>query len=209
MGASLSLVMWINLLIFAVMIYTYDKQAITFKNVTKELILIFIGVVFFFSFFSSIIIFAAISDGKLITQETKAIIINEATKANEFSPNKLKAYILELNIRYPHIVYAQARLETGNFQSDLYKTNKNLFGMKVAKHRPTTNKGGDNGYAYYNLWRESVEDYGFFQACYLNDIKTENEYYEYLKQNYAKENPNYVTQIKLLVSEANDLTINK
>lgn len=57
-------------------------------------------------------------------------------------------------IPHPHIVLAQARLETGNFKSDLCQVNKNLFGMKGGKG---TRKR--NGYAAYRHWRESIKDY--------------------------------------------------
>jgi uncharacterized FlgJ-related protein len=89
-----------------------------------------------------------VNDVSFISEETKAIILREADKANEFTPEKLKAYILELNIRFPYIVYAQAQLETGEFKSKIFKENNNIFGMKVARKRPTTNKGEENGHAY-------------------------------------------------------------
>ena len=141
-----------------------------------------------------------INDVRFMTQETKEIVIKEANKENEFTPEKLKAYVLELNIRFPHIVYAQARLETGNFSSSIFKENNNLFGMKVATKRPTTNKGEENGHAYYENWKESVVDYAFYQAQYLSDIKTESEYFEYLRGSYA-ENPTYVEKLKVLIEE--------
>lgn len=130
-----------------------------------------------------------------ISQETKAIILKEQ---NEFSRDKLKEYILELNIRYPHIVLAQAEIESGHFKSSIFKENNNLFGMKVATRRPTTNKGEENGHAYYDNWRESVVDYAFYSAQYLSDIKSEKEYLEYLKQNYAQDT-SYVSKIKIIL----------
>ena len=72
--------------------------------------------------------------------------------------------------------------------------------MKVAKKRPTTNKGEENGHAYYETWQESVVDYAFYQAQYLNDIKTESDYFVYLKQNYA-EDTNYVDRLKRIINE--------
>jgi flagellum-specific peptidoglycan hydrolase FlgJ len=134
----------------------------------------------------------------LISQETKTIIINESLKEKAFSPAKLKSYILELNIRFPHIVYAQAKLESGNFKSEVFKTNNNLFGMKQARKRPTTAKGTELNHAFYESWQESVVDYGMFSATYLNDIKTESDYFEYLNQNYA-EDPNYVVKLKTII----------
>jgi hypothetical protein len=182
------------------MIYKYDSKNITYKNITKNLVLGGIGVIVLFIAVTSILTLTRINDIRYISSETKSIIIKESTKENEFSPKKLRAYILELNIKFPHIVYAQARLETGNFKSEIFKTNHNLFGMKVATLRPTTNKGEENGHAYYEGWRESVVDYAFYSAQYLSDIKTEAEYLQYLKANYA-EDPNYMTQLQIILAE--------
>lgn len=74
--------------------------------------------------------------------------------------------------------------------------------MKIATRRPTTNKGEENGYAYYTSWHESVVDYAFFSAQYLSDIKTEAQYFEYLKQNYA-EDTSYVSRLKVIIAEEN------
>jgi uncharacterized FlgJ-related protein len=144
-----------------------------------------------------------VNDVKYITEETKQIIIREQLAENEFSPGRLKEYILELNIRFPHIVYAQAQLESGNFTSHIFQVNNNLFGMKEAKKRPTTNKGTENGHAYFNHWRESVVDYAFYQAAYLNDIRSEKEYWEYLGQNYA-EDPNYISKLKKIIEKTTE-----
>ena len=182
------------------MLYKYNKNSVSFEEITNKVVLGCLFLVFLFTFFAAGIILIEVNNGKLLTQETKAIIINEATKANEFSPTKLKTYILELNLRFPHIVYAQARLETGNFKSEIFKTNHNLFGLKQATRRPTTNKGTENGHAYFNTWRESVVDYAFYSSAYLQDIKTEREYLEYLKANYA-EAPNYITELEKIINE--------
>lgn len=105
-----------------------------------------------------------------------------------------------MNIRFPHIVYAQAQLETGNFTSHIFQVNNNLFGMREAKRRPTTNKGTENGHAYFDNWKESVVDYAFYQAAYLFKLKNEGEYWDYLGQNYA-EDPNYVNKLKKIIEE--------
>lgn len=182
------------------MLYKYDKTTLNYVRVTGKwflmamcLILISIGI-------TSLITINRINDIRFISEETKAIILREADKQNEFSSEKLKAYILELNVRFPHIVMAQAQLETGGFKSKIFKENHNLFGMKVATKRPTTNKGEENGHAYYENWRESVVDYAFYSAQYLSNIKNDTEYLEYLKQSYA-EDPNYVDKLKQIINK--------
>jgi hypothetical protein len=47
---------------------------------------------------------------------------------------------------------------------------------------------------------ESVVDYAFYQAQYLSDIKTEAEYLQYLKANYA-EDPNYMAQLQVIIDK--------
>ena len=180
------------------MIFKYDKETLSYKKVTGKWVLITLGIVILISLCISAFTLRHINEVKFISEETKAIILQEADKDKEFSREKLKAYILELNIKYPHIVMAQAEIETGHFTSQIFKENHNLFGMKVATKRPTTNKGEENGHAYYDNWRESVVDYAFYSAQYLSDIKTEKAYLEYLSQSYA-EDTNYVAKIRKII----------
>jgi hypothetical protein len=51
---------------------------------------------------------------KQIPLEEKLTIIRQEDK---FTPEKLKEYLEELNVKYPDIVYAQAVIESGNFKS--------------------------------------------------------------------------------------------
>ena len=182
------------------MLYKFNPKTLMYDNVSKKTMITLGGIVLLVIGITAAFMTTRINDVRFMTQETKEIVIKEANKENEFTPEKLKAYVLELNIRFPHIVYAQARLETGNFSSSIFKENNNLFGMKVATKRPTTNKGEENGHAYYENWKESVVDYAFYQAQYLSDIKTESEYFEYLRGSYA-ENPTYVEKLKVLIEE--------
>ncbi len=184
------------------MIYKYDKKTLNYKQVTGKWILITIAILLIMSAVMSLFTLRHINDVKFISEETRAIILREADKENEFSPEKLKAYILELNIKYPHIVLAQSQLETGGYRSKIFKENHNLFGMKVATQRPTTNKGEESGHAYYDSWRESVVDYAFYQAKYLSNLKSEAEYLQYLKQYYA-EDPNYMPKLLDIISKQN------
>ncbi len=125
--------------------------------------------------------------------ETKEIV-------HDFSEEEMIAYIKELNIKFPHIVIAQAKLESGNFKSDIFKENNNLFGMKEAKVRISTNKGTSRGHAKYDSWKDCVVDYALYQATYLSKFKTEEQYYAYLADNYA-ENGRYIKLIKKIAKD--------
>jgi hypothetical protein len=181
------------------MIYKFNDKTLKYDNITKKAILVIGGILLTTSLITIFVMVTKVNDVRFITEETKQIIIKQE---QEFTPEKLKAYILELNIRFPHIVYAQALLESGEFKSHIFKENNNLFGFKVAKLRPTTNLGENRGHPYYSSWRDCVVDYGFYSAAYLKDIRTEDEYFQYLGQNYA-EDPNYVSKLKKIVNELN------
>ena len=105
----------------------------------------------------------------------------------------------ELGIEHPHIVFAQMRIESGNFKSNIATTNNNFFGMKHPKQRITTSKGNKNGYASYENWALSVVDYGLWQRRYASGL-TEDEYYALLKDKYA-EDDNYVPKVKGIAEE--------
>jgi len=112
-----------------------------------------------------------------------------------FSQEALVKYVYSLNVRFPHIILAQAHLESGKFTSGIFVNNNNLFGMRQARLRPTTNKGSRNGFAKYDHWRDSVMDYILYYAVYMHKFKTEEAYYAYLDRSYAN-NPHYSKLIR-------------
>jgi uncharacterized FlgJ-related protein len=126
----------------------------------------------------------------------------EAVKSIDpsFSKEKLLATLKEMNVKYYDIVYAQALVETGRFTSNIFRNGNNLFGMKVARQRPTTAIGEYKGHAKYESWEDSVLDYALFQAAYTKKCKTREEYLQYLKRNYAGD-PDYVNKVRQLASQ--------
>jgi uncharacterized FlgJ-related protein len=132
-----------------------------------------------------------------LSQEEKLIVIREY---NEFSEEKLIEKIGQLNFRYPHIILAQAKLESGHFKSTIFLENNNMFGMKEAKLRANLAKGTNRGHAYYDTWQDCILDYALYYSTYLSDIRTEGEYFEYLRQNYA-EDPTYVQRLKQIIKK--------
>jgi uncharacterized FlgJ-related protein len=134
-----------------------------------------------------------------LSTEEKLIIIDEY---NEFSEEKLILKIKELNFRFPHIILAQAKLETGNFKSQSFVNGNNMFGMKQAKSRANTAQGTEFGHASYDTWKESLYDYALYYNAYLNKLRTESQYYSYLSQNYATD-PEYVSKLKNIIEREN------
>lgn len=182
------------------MIYKFNPKTLQYDNVAKRILIYAVLSVLVVAGIVTAIMMTRINDVRFLTQETKEIIIKENSEKDAFTTDRLKAYILELNIKFPHIVYAQAQLESAGFKSHIFRENNNMFGMKCARIRPSTNKGEDNGHAYFQNWRDCVVDYALYQAAYLSDLKSESEYWEYLRQNYA-EDPNYVDKLKKIVQK--------
>jgi hypothetical protein len=60
-----------------------------------------------------------------------------------------------------------ARLETGNYTSELFKNQNNLFGMRNASSRPNCQKGVANGFGIYESVDKSICDL----ADYLDYFK--------------------------------------
>jgi uncharacterized FlgJ-related protein len=120
---------------------------------------------------------------------------------DHFSEKKLKAFLKASNVKFPHIVFAQARLESANFTSNLFLKHHNMFGMRIASSRPVSyNYVTSSNFAGYRTWKESVLDYIFYQCCFMRNINTEEEYYNTLSKKYCQENT-YDTKIKELAKE--------
>lgn len=181
------------------MYYKFNKETLDFERtkITNKSLIGFgaaVGLLLIFGFTSN-------PNNKLenLSQEEKLIVIREY---NGFSEAKLIEKIDQLNFRYPHIILAQAKLESGNFKSTIFLENNNMFGMKEAKLRANLAKGTNRAHAYYDSWMESLYDYALFYNTYLHDIRTEGEYYSYLDQYYA-EDPTYVQRLKSIVDKRN------
>lgn len=90
--------------------------------------------------------------------------------------------LIEKNVKYPFIVLAQAKIETGNYKSNLCINGNNLFGIKSGKR-----------YAHYNNIDECID-------AYLNKIQYKlrngENYYKFLKRIGYAENPTYVEKVK-------------
>jgi hypothetical protein len=176
--------------------HTLELKPIPFKH--KFIVLMSIVTFGLLSFTSGVVYLK--TNPNVFDWESDIVII-DASKV-EFTQTNLIGMIKQMHIRFPHIVLAQSMLETNNYKSPIFKENNNLFGMKEAKRRVTLSSGTNKNHAYYNNWIESLLDYGFYQSHYLSNIKTEQQYYNYLSQNYA-EDEEYVIKIKSLIEKNN------
>lgn len=123
-----------------------------------------------------------------VRNETVKIEKNQLGFYNKHPKEGLKEALEYYNIKYPKVVYAQARLETGNFTSRVYIDNNNLFGLYDSKNKE---------YYKFDYWWESI-------LAYSNSIQNkynDGDYYKFLEDiNYAKD-PKYISKLQELIKE--------
>ena len=190
----------------SIMLYTYCKESLSFKKVkAKRKHVVGSSIFILAAYFLLATAFNKVKadayengiEVAVDTLEPEVVVLVDADSYN-FSQEALVKEIKRLNIRFPHIVLAQAILETGYYESRIYQENNNLFGMKQARARSTTAVGTQLGHAYYDHWKESVMDYALYQNAYVNKIRNEGKYLKYLDKNYA-EAKNYDEKLKTII----------
>ena len=141
--------------------------------------LLLIGIITLLTVGTAIVGFG-LDSNKTITIQ-KPIYHPDTVKINTFSENNLTKLLDSLNIKHSNIVLAQAKLETGNFKSYLFKKSNNLFGFR-----------NFNGYKSYKSWIHSVYAYKEWQ-----DKKYKGgDYYKFLIYIRYAEDSNYIYKLK-------------
>ncbi len=118
-------------------------------------------------------------------------------KTLEFSRALLVEYLQLKNIPNRNIILAQAILETGNFTSDIYIYNNNLFGMKLARIRPTTAIKSSRNHAVYRHWMCSVDDYSLWYT-YMTRNKSYQNYHDFLADIGYAEDKYYISKLNII-----------
>lgn len=183
------------------MFYIYDKKGVQYKKLLQTKLGTSLGIAIGLSLAISYGIGRFTWINSLSEYEKNILLIN--MKQTPFSEEELILLMKDLGVKFPHIVLAQSKLETNNYQSGIFKENHNLFGMKEARSRISTARGTNRNHAYYDTWESSVYDYAFYQCRYLSAIRNEAQYYSYLSGSYA-EDPLYVQKVKKLAGELKD-----
>ena len=176
------------------MLYKYDKNTLAYRKVKRwnwGYYLLGVMTIFFLKLNIS-----AKADRE-ITEDKIMVILAER---NHFSSEKLISKIKEMHFQFPHIIYAQALLETDHFNSRIFKENNNIFGMREATKRINVAQGSQYDHAFYNNWLDSVYDYGFYYASYLSKLTTEVEYFNYLSDYYAEDTA-YIVKLKEIITK--------
>lgn len=136
----------------------------------------------------------------------KKVLNNNTEQIDSLSlQDSVKQFIKQMNLNHPDIVYAQAVLESGNFTSNLFINNHNIFGMKEPLVRNTVALGTRNNYAYYKNWQHSIIDYALYQSTYLVGGRhyrslSRQSYLEFLARNYASDS-NYISKLTKIINE--------
>lgn len=128
---------------------------------------------------------------------------NTLQEVIEFTPcykDSIANFLIELKVKYPHIVLSQSIIESGNYTSKVFLENNNPFGMKLSWNRSTTALGIKNGYAYYSNLRDAIIDYAFMQSSYYRNAKTEEDYYLLLQKSYA-EDKEYINKVRKIANK--------
>lgn len=131
------------------------------------------------------------NDSTRIMADTDIIINNRMQE--DFAKVALndKSLLQEIKAKgivHPKIVLAQAKLETGNYTSQVCLTHNNLFGLR----KP------DGSYYKFKHWKESVKAYkDFIQYKY----RPPNNYYQFLADIGYAEDKAYIKKVKEIVDQ--------
>lgn len=107
--------------------------------------------------------------------------------------------IVNSGMQHPEIVLAQAMLESGNFNSYIFRSNNNMFGMRMPYKRKTYAIDSFKGYAVYEDWKMSIQDYALYQKAILRGKTiSEDAYLNFIGRRYA-ESPEYVAVLKKMI----------
>lgn len=107
-----------------------------------------------------------------------------ATTCSAQTIEQVAKELVRQGVPHSRIVLAQARLESGNFKSALYKRTNNPFGIK------------HNGkYAHYSDWRKAIADY---KKC-ISSRYSGGDYFTFLRRIGYAEDPAYSAKVKKII----------
>ena len=97
------------------------------------------------------------------------------------------------DIKFPDIVYAQARLESGNFKSRLFQTKNNFLGLYNSRKKD---------FYEFEHWTDCLIGYkDLLQFKYTGDDNIET-YYKFLIELPYAQDPLYTTKVKRIAGHS-------
>lgn len=177
-------------------VYLFNKETLGLEKPKKKIylyILIILGVLFVLGYLSGTNNYI-INKINHTTEVTDTMVVH----GEKFSEEALIRLLKDCHIKYPYIALAQAKLESGDFKSKMFRENCNLFGMKLARQRLTTALGEKSGHAVYRDWVDCVYDYGMWSQAMTCNVNNEAEYFAKLDERYA-EDTTYIPKLKHII----------
>ena len=167
-------------------LFRYNKETLEFQRVKRKSY-VKLSLVILFTIISLLLLCRSLYNNSYIINHIKHnnTVDTVYMETIPFSEEALIDLLRKSNIKYPYIVLAQAKIESGNYTSKVFRENNNLFGMKEPNVRTTTALGTKNSHAYYLDWVSSVYDYAMFQNNRMQGVDSESEYYAKLADGYA------------------------
>lgn len=107
----------------------------------------------------------------------------ELTKENFFLVCKI------YEVKFPEIVYAQARLESGNFKSKLFHTKNNFLGLYNSRIKD---------FYEFSHWTDCIKGYKTLLQFKYTGSDDYESYYKFLKELPYAMDPNYIQKIRKL-----------
>lgn len=137
-----------------------------------------------------------------IFKNSNIVTIREEYRTKELTEENLQQALVDVGIQNPSWVLRQAKLESGNFKSNLCRKHNNIFGMRKPRNRDTYSKNERRlNYASFDYWIDSVLDYHIWQS--MKPIKPGEKYGNYLRRrSYASDRLYHkkLENVKLLTS---------
>ena len=129
------------------------------------------------------------------------LAVSSSTTITQLNPNYVVVPIdrLELNkenfflvckiydIKFPEIVYAQARLESGNFKSKLFQTKNNFLGLYNSKIKD---------FYEFEHWTDCLLGYRDLLQFKYNGDEHYETYYTFLKELPYAMDPEYIQKVR-------------
>lgn len=130
------------------------------------------------------------------TNKEKVEMVSDTTQLTSLDLTQENFYYAceVLGVSHPEVVYAQALLESGRFDSSLYREHSNMLGLYNSYKRE---------YFRFEHWTDCLVAYrDMVQYKY-----TDGDYYEFLRDLPYAEDKDYIHKVKWLVS--NEVTPRK
>ncbi len=167
-------------------LFRYNKETLEFQRVKKKSYAKVIGITCIALVVLFLIGWLSGTNKYIVNQIVNSHKVDTVyVQTQPFSEEALIDLLRSSNIKYPYIVLAQAKIESGNYTSKVFRENNNLFSMKEPNVRTTTALGTKNSHAYYSDWVSSVYDYAMFQNNRMQGVDSESKYYAKLADGYA------------------------